>query len=284
MGGGFWGADMISPQIGFIAGENTIFKPLVGKTTDSGQTWDFVAFYLNNNEGRATGVDFTDEFVGFVSSRVWDGRGAISKTTDAGINWQTTFINNSLWGIDFPISNTGQIGYAVGDIGKILKTYDAGENWHEQVSSTSEKLNKVYFLDIDNGFVAGDNGLILKTTNGGESVTGTYDNNSTAFNFILSQNYPNPFNPSTKIKFTIPQSSLPGRDGRGGFVTLRIYDVLGNEVATLVNEEKPPGTYEAEFSTDQYNNLSSGVYFYQLKAGSPQGQVFIETKKMVLMR
>ena len=95
--------------------------------------------------------------------------------------------------------------------------------------------------------------------------------------FALDQNYPNPFNPSTTIKFSIPISS---------FVTLKIYDVLGDEVATLVNEEKPEGSYEVKFSTtggtsshrDIYN-LPSGIYFYRLQAGS-----FNQTKKMILLK
>jgi hypothetical protein len=95
--------------------------------------------------------------------------------------------------------------------------------------------------------------------------------------FSLSQNYPNPFNPSTKIKYTIP---LLGGDERGGLVTLKVYDILGNEIAALVNEEKQPGTYEVEFNTSSIKHLpSSGVYFYRLKAGN-----YIETKKMVLTK
>ncbi len=103
--------------------------------------------------------------------------------------------------------------------------------------------------------------------------------------FSLLQNYPNPFNPVTKIKFTIPTppSSSPLSKGRNevGFVTLKVYDVLGNEVATLVNEYKPAGTYEVEFNShsDEGQNLSSGVYYYQLKSGS-----FISTKKMILLK
>jgi hypothetical protein len=95
--------------------------------------------------------------------------------------------------------------------------------------------------------------------------------------FNLSRNYPNPFNPTTKIKFSIPsnQNPLPG-GARGGLVTLKVYDVLGNEVTTLVNEQKSSGEYEVEFDG---SNLSSGIYFYRLKSGS-----FIETKKMILLR
>jgi hypothetical protein len=94
--------------------------------------------------------------------------------------------------------------------------------------------------------------------------------------FILKQNYPNPFNPSTKIKYTIPLNVKREMSN----VVLKVFDILGNEVATLVNEEKPAGSYEVEFrSTGVSHQLASGIYFYQLKAGS-----FLETKKMVLIR
>jgi len=104
--------------------------------------------------------------------------------------------------------------------------------------------------------------------------------------FSLEQNYPNPFNPTTTIKFSIPTSPLnpspyQGEGQRERFITLIVYDVLGNEIATLVNEEKPAGSYEIEFSVGHNSilSLSSGIYFYQLKAGS-----FIQTKKMILMK
>lgn len=89
----------------------------------------------------------------------------------------------------------------------------------------------------------------------------------TPIQFSLSQNYPNPFNPNTTIRFQIPERT---------FVTLKIYDILGKEVATLVNEEKSAGEYEVEFSG---NNFTSGLYFYQLKARN-----YIETKKMILLK
>ncbi|WP_290660914.1 LamG-like jellyroll fold domain-containing protein [Ignavibacterium sp.] len=89
--------------------------------------------------------------------------------------------------------------------------------------------------------------------------------------FILEQNYPNPFNPSTKIKFSIPNVGSELAQ-----TVLMVYDILGNEVATLVNEEKPAGVYEVEFNASQ---LSSGIYFYKLTAGS-----FTEIKKMLLIK
>lgn len=89
--------------------------------------------------------------------------------------------------------------------------------------------------------------------------------------FILYQNYPNPFNPVTKIKY---------ETGRRQFVTVMVFDILGNEIATLVNEEKQPGIYEVEFSPVSVSSSpASGVYIYQLRAGN-----YTETKKMILLR
>jgi hypothetical protein len=85
--------------------------------------------------------------------------------------------------------------------------------------------------------------------------------------FKLAQNYPNPFNPSTNIEFQLPENS---------FVSLKVYDVLGNEIITLVNEERTAGSYEVEFNAGDF---VSGTYFYTLIA-----EEFVETKKMILMK
>ncbi len=85
--------------------------------------------------------------------------------------------------------------------------------------------------------------------------------------YDLDNNYPNPFNPSTVIKYEIPDA---------GFVTLKVFDVLGKEVKTLIEGYKTEGRYEIEFDA---TNLPSGIYFYQLRAGN-----FNQTKKMVLMK
>ncbi len=95
--------------------------------------------------------------------------------------------------------------------------------------------------------------------------------------FSLSQNYPNPFNPSTKIKFTIPSLSLWERVSEGRVrVTLKVFDILGREVAILVDEEKPAGEYEVEFDASL---LPSGIYFYRLQSGE-----LVQEKKMILLR
>ena len=91
----------------------------------------------------------------------------------------------------------------------------------------------------------------------------------TNLKYNLQQNYPNPFNPTTTIAFTIPSNE---------FVTLKVYDISGKEVAVLVNEHKNGGNYEVQFSAGSLN-LSSGIYFYRLQAGN-----FTDVKKMVLLK
>ena len=91
--------------------------------------------------------------------------------------------------------------------------------------------------------------------------------NSIPMGFSLSQNYPNPFNPSTKINYSVPRSNK---------VTIKVYDILGNEAATLVNEDKPAGNYSVNFNA---NKLSSGIYFYRMQAGN-----FVVTKQLILLK
>jgi hypothetical protein len=107
---------------------------------------------------------------------------------------------------------------------------------------------------------------ILPVTAVESELTGLPDN------FFLSQNYPNPFNPATTISFTISELR---------FTILKVYDVLGNEITTLLNEELPAGEYKVEFDShfSEIRNLPSGIYFYRLKAGD-----FIQTKKMILLK
>ncbi|MDP3684545.1 MAG: T9SS type A sorting domain-containing protein, partial [Ignavibacteria bacterium] len=98
--------------------------------------------------------------------------------------------------------------------------------------------------------------------------------------FELYQNYPNPFNPNTVISWQLTI---------GSHVSLKIYDILGNEVATLVNEEKPAGKYQTNFNTQRSfttyggTQLSSGIYLCELRAGSAEGG-FVQTKKMVVLK
>jgi hypothetical protein len=102
---------------------------------------------------------------------------------------------------------------------------------------------------------------------GWNGVAGTGNDNIFSNSYALYQNYPNPFNPSTNIQYAV---------GSRQFVTIRIYDIIGNEIDTIVNEIKPAGTYQVAFNAE---DLTSGVYFYKIIAGN-----FVQTKKMILLR
>ena len=157
-------------------------------------------------------------------------------------------------------------------------------NWEiigfvEGKGTTTESHN-YYF--VDKNITAGKYAYRLKQIN----LDGTFGYSDvieveifTPDQFLLEQNYPNPFNPTTKIRFIIQASSLnPFSKGEGTLVSLKVYDILGNELATVVNEEKEPGIYEVEFNAAGYE-LASGVLFYRLQAGS-----LVVTKKMILLR
>ena len=148
----------------------------------------------------------------------------------------------------------------------------------EDQNGASLKAHSIYQYDeIPGAAVMNQNlsspgtGWFYKTYNFAPTIV---DDDITAINdFHLEQNYPNPFNPSTLIRYQIPEA---------GIISLKVYDVLGSEVVTLVSEYKNAGSYEVEFNAQQTTyskQLSSGIYFYQLKAGN-----YITTKKMILIR
>ena len=144
-------------------------------------------------------------------------------------------------------------------IGKGTTTESQSYSFVDQNLSTGKYIYRLKQIDFDGSF--------------------TYSNEievdlSLPTSLSLEQNYPNPFNPTTTIKYTIPNVALSGVEGSR--VILKVYDVLGNEVATLVNEIQPAGNYELNFNAAL---LPSGVYFYKLQAGS-----FSETKRMVLLK
>jgi len=236
----------------------------------------------------------------------------IYETTDSGTNWNEILELRNV-GLRKFQSPKNYIGYAAGNLGLIYKYIDTTIVPVELTSFFAEANNDLVTLkwstttEINNsgfeverkesnrnwikiGFVQGrgtsseKNMYNYKDENlkPGEyfyrlkqiDYDGSFEYSSEVkvtiqnqYNFNLEQNFPNPFNPRTNIQFAIPQA---------GFVTLKVYDVLGNEVATLVNEEKPEGIYEVEFKAE---SLSSGIYLYKLQAGS-----FIKIKKMLLLK
>lgn len=167
-GGGFLGAQMFSASLGFVAGQNSIFQPLLGASTDGGATWAFQPFYFDQNEGGGTDLFFFDQNTGVVSGSVFDGRGAIARTTDAGVSWSTLFFDQAIQGLNFPQPISG---FAVGAAGRISHSTDGGITWSDQTSGTSANLNDVSFAsDALRGFAVGENGTIVWTSSGGGPV------------------------------------------------------------------------------------------------------------------
>lgn len=281
------------------------------KTTDGGTTW---TLQTSGTAYVLYGVSFTDLDIG---NAVGNG-GTILRTIDGGTVWtsQSSGVENALYDVFFSDSNKGT---AVGDSGIILRTVNGGVpvelisftaevlenkvelNWSTATETNNSGFEILRFAQKDNiewdeiEFVPGhgtttesqhysftDNNVSpgkyqykLKQID----YDGTFEYSQIVEveipfvnKFSLSQNYPNPFNPITKIKFEIPGQARNDI----ALVTLKVYDILGREVAALVNEEKPSGEYEVEFNG---NALTSGIYFYQLKAGE-----YSETRKMVLMK
>jgi hypothetical protein len=186
-------------------------------------------------------------------------------TTDVGENWITVIPSEKFMttgGANYP--GTGFGIYVFGNRGFVTTNFSS---WLEiNLAGT----NGGPVLD----FATTQNYIFVTTQSGGvfrkalDNITSANDAvANTPHVFNLFQNYPNPFNPSTVISFQLPVS---------GYTTVKVYNILGSEVATLVNGEKQAGRYEIDFNA---RGLSSGIYFYTIKAGS-----FVETKKMVLVK
>ncbi len=244
----------------------TVYRASVSKTINGGLNW----LVLYTEDGPPESNLFRDTYFPTSDTGIIIGKSgnSIYRTFNSGINWSEITTGGGLTDLFFINSKTG---WAVNQTGYVYKTTNTGSLWTYSATPVSIQLNTVRFINPLTGWAVGVNGTILKSTNGG--VTGITQFTGLSPNkFSLSQNYPNPFNPQTKIKFDIP-SNVKGQTSN---VKLIIYDLLGREVTTLVNEELKPGTYEADWDA---SNFSSGVYFYKLVAGD-----FIETKKMVLMK
>jgi len=236
------------------------------KTTDGGNNWEQITpgitihklFFLNENDG-------------------WGGNGSsLLKTTDGGYSWQVQLTDGGAIS-DYWISDEKNI-WIVG--GKTLKTTNGGQSWESFWHPSNYAIYSVQFIKNKLGWFTGGEGTILKFYNDSPSTIETKEINKIFLNYSISNNYPNPFNPITKIRYSVPQLAQ---------VQIKIFDVLGKEIAILVNEEKPAGNYEVEFNShsDAGQNLPSGVYFYQLRIRDPEtssGQGFVKTKKMILLK
>lgn len=159
----------------------------------------------------------------------------------------------------------------IGNNGTARFTSDGGQNWFEdpdvKAALNGTTLKRIKKQADDFGLIVGEGGLSIAFARDSTAFTAVVDEQQVVTQYSLSQNYPNPFNPSTKIKYAVPFAS---------YITLKVYDLLGNEIATLVNEEKTTGVYEVEFRGE---GMTSGIYFYKITAGN-----YSETKKLMLLK
>jgi photosystem II stability/assembly factor-like uncharacterized protein len=230
------------------------------KTTNGGLNW----VNQNTSEWYITAMKFLNAQTGWIST----GTG-VRRTTNGGVTWDSLSNIIDINDMEFINSLTGWV--VVSPLpsnisGKIYHTSNGGVDWTVQYSAAYNNFRSISFINENTGWAVGSNGAILKTTTGG-NVFISQTSTEIPDKFSLQQNYPNPFNPSTNIKFDIRKS---------GRAELKVYDILGNEIETLVNEPLTTGSYEVSFNG---SHLASGIYFYVLKTGD-----FIESKKMLLVK
>lgn len=260
--------NFLNRQFGYACGGRIDICGVIWQTTNSGLNWTSIGISADE----IFDIFIFDSLNAITLSGDPEGFFGIAniKTKDAGLTWYSNEL--AFTGLSFTIDfRTYNEGWSASGY-KFLRTTDRGESWEEYETPDSVAIFDLQFLDTRTGYAVGENGVILKLD---PTLVEVENEIPVANGFILYQNYPNPFNPTTKIGFQISAS---------GFVSLKIYDVLGNEVVTLLNEEKSVGTYELEFNA---LIVSSGIYFYQLKVLSPEinsGQGTIQTKKMVYLK
>jgi photosystem II stability/assembly factor-like uncharacterized protein len=253
-----WGVSFIDDNNGAVVG---YYQPkgTILHTTDGGLNWA--------NQSAGSGTDWL-RAVHFVNSRVGMAVGlftTVIRTTDGGATWVNlypVFRSQHYDGVFLSDTNTVTV---VGYGGEISRTIDGGTNWTTQNSNTSASLIDVYFTDLLNGTIVGTNGTILHTTTGG--ITRLQEYKNLPSDIVLFPNYPNPFNPITNITFRLPFQT---------YATLKVLDLLGREVVTLVSEKLSAGIYTRQWNA---SGMPSGIYFYELHVGS-----YTEKKKLLLLQ
>ena len=249
------------------------------KSTDEGITWHISNEFGSLDPSRFGKVQMFNEYVGILEFdyATHIGVSTLLKTTDSGASWDT-FGNGFVYifgATDFKFISI-QNGWVTTQNQSIYRTTNEGQTWDtlQTPLTLNQIINNIEFFNSNISYGISANHIYY--TNDGwvtysivdSIVTGLKEQLWTAKEYLLEQNYPNPFNPTTVIKYQVPITSQ---------VTLRIYDILGNEIEVLVNEEKSAGNYSYSFTT--IPTLSSGIYFYQLNAGG-----IMQTKKMMLIK
>lgn len=224
------------------------------KTTNGGDSW-----FVSYDSCYCLRLNFINSTTGFAA-----GPSGVYKTTNLGLNWYSIGDSQVNYTSAFFINSNK--GYATNPSSNfpVTKTTNGGINWYGQTPAPYG-FNTVFFLNENTGFIGGINGTIMKTTNGGVPIIPISTN--IPDKYYLFQNYPNPFNPSTIIRYSVLRNQN---------VKLTVFDLLGKEIATLVNEKQMPGEYEVKFDG---SNLPSGIYFYKLTSGE-----YKEIKRMMLIK
>jgi len=261
--------DFINESLGWCGGYIGLQK-----TTNGGYSWININLPVYMVP---TDISFINSQIGWV---IGYGEGAILKTIDGGQTWEVqhsfpTFGGALPRSLSFSDSLNGLATTGEIELGNVLQTTNGGDTWNAVNLPTNNIMRNLWFINKEKGWILGNLGNIFCNDSSLILSTENIKFNSISNKSKLSQNYPNPFNPNTVISYQLPVTTN---------VTLKVYDVLGREIATLVNEEKPAGEYEVEFSASA---LPSGVYFYQLTIGGPEtssGQEMIQTKKMILLK
>jgi photosystem II stability/assembly factor-like uncharacterized protein len=254
------GVQLLDSNLAFAAGGNLQFNQNIYRSTNGGLNWQAVGGGIGED---LYGVSFANTLTGLVVGRFR----TIYRTTNGGNSWM-------LRGRELPGGNFRSVSMsdknnatAVGEGGVIARTTDGGFTWSLQQNPTTSHLYGVVMVDSLNAWAVGANGTILHTTNGGVTSAAT-QRNGTPKDYYLEQNYPNPFNPNTIINYELSIDNLQ-------LVTLKVFDVLGREVATLVNEVKEGGGHSVVFHA---GDLASGVYYYRLSTSG-----VVRTRKMLLI-
>jgi photosystem II stability/assembly factor-like uncharacterized protein len=249
-------------------------KRKIFKTTNRGQNWAMQfrdSLYLSGMGVNDMDIQFVNQNTGFSIYERNSGSTRFLKTTNSGVTWDsTTLPYNKSKAMFFADANTGWIGGSSSpDNISIIRTSNAGTNWLTSLSyNITTNINSIYFVNTATGWAVGNSGAIFRTwTSGLPGINVQNISSEIPSSFSLQQNYPNPFNPTTNIKFAIPKNE---------FVKITVFDILGKELETLVNEQLQPGTYETNWNASNY---PSGVYFYKLITKG-----FTETKKMFLIK
>lgn len=260
--------DFTNPMHGYFY-ESGINPEKLFKTTDGCGSWS-----ETNYSGSAKVLKCFDEKIILVQSSICNPVCVykINRTTDGGDTWTEAQLGTS-WGNDFEFIPGDASKVFFTDYDNLFFSSDTGKTWVTVFVDTTElQMRDIVFTDPNHGWILGDDGKLFKTNTGGV-ITGIDELENLPIEFSLSQNYPNPFNPTTSIQYQVAGISR---------VTLKVYDILGREVANLVNKEQLAGKYKAEFDA---TNIASGVYFYRMQVNPVSGAgSFTETKKMVVLK